>query len=58
MFISHFLHTLSAHFGSLGSSFDMLVQYSDSQSQWRLCMLVPLRGVINAKVFQWNQILA
>ena len=41
--------------GSLGNSFDMLVQNSDSQSQWRHCMLVPLRGVAIGSVFQRNQ---
>lgn len=41
------LHALSSLclLNHLGNSFDMLVQYSDSQSQWRFCMLVPLRGV-------------
>jgi len=39
-------------FGSVGNSFDMLEQYCDSQSQWRHCMLVPLKGVINVTTFQ------
>lgn len=38
--------------GSFGISFDMLVQYSDSQNQWRHRMLVLLRGVVIATKFE------
>lgn len=37
--------------GSLGNSLDMRVQYCDSQSQWRLCMLVPLKRGNKCKRF-------